>query len=217
MLENFLNTRGFDLSMVYWLFILIGVLLLYYFYIFRRDPVRNIPKNGIVSPANGKVIQIVKTSNLDDIEIKKGLIGKIKTICKEVAKECTIISIMMTPLNVHFQRAPIDGKILSIKYSPGKFMNAVTTQTLDTLENEKNEILIKKGNLKLKVIQIAGFACRRINCFVEKGQKITKGQKIGFIDLGSQVVLILPKSFKVKVKKGQKVIEGETIIAHGKN
>jgi len=95
-------------------------------------------------------------------------------------------------------------------------MNAVTTQTLDTLENEKNEILIQKGKTKIKVIQIAGLACRRINCFVKKNQSVKKGQKIGFIDLGSQVTLILPKHLKIKVKHGQTVIEGETVIANEK-
>ena len=122
----------------------------------------------------------------------------------------------MTPLDVHFQRSPIDGKVLYTNHVPGKFMNAVLNQSLVTLENEKNEILIQKNKLKIKVIQIAGVAARRINCYVKKGEKVKKGQKIGFIDLGSQVTIILPKHLPIKVKQGQKVIGGETIIAHEK-
>jgi len=202
---------------IVFIILIVAIPILFYLLIFKRDPKRIIPKgNSIVSPADGKIIQIIKTKDLDKIQINKGLVGKIKTLCNDVAKECTIISIMMTPLNVHYQRAPIDGKVIYTKHSSGTFINAVTNRSLKTLENEKNEILIQKDKLKLKVIQIAGFAARRIKCFVNKAEKIEKGQKIGFIDLGSQVSVILPKHLPIKVKAGQKVVGGETIIAHEK-
>ncbi|MDP7323494.1 MAG: phosphatidylserine decarboxylase [Candidatus Woesearchaeota archaeon] len=199
-------------------FIVIGALIVFYYFVFKRDPAVQTPQGkNIVSPTSGKVIAIISSNNLESIEIKKGMMGKIKTIASEVAKEYTIVSIMMTPLDVHFQYAPISGTIISTKHISGTFVNAVSTQSLDILENENNEILIKGSNYKIKVIQIAGFLARRINCYVSKNQKVDKGEKIGFIDLGSQVSLILPSSIKITVKKGQKVIGGQTIIANEKN
>jgi len=79
---------------------------------------------------------------------------------------------------------------------------------------EKNEIVIKNKKLKIRVIQIAGFLARRIFCYVKKNQNVNKGQKIGFISLGSQATLIIPaKKIKIIVKEGQKVKAGSTIIA----
>ena len=81
--------------------------------------------------------------------------------------------------------------------------------------NEKNEIIIKNEKVgKVKMIQIAGFLARRIICSINKNEKVNKGQRMGKIVLGSQVTLILPsKKIKLKIKKKQKVVGGETIIA----
>jgi len=190
--------------------ILILVIFLLNFY---RDPKRIIPEgNNLVSPADGKIIRILKIKT-DKTIINKGFLGKIETLTKDIAEECYVISIFMSPFDVHFNRAPIDGKIKSTKHENGKFFAAFDLKK--SLMNEKNEIVIKNKKLgKIKVIQIAGFLARRIICSVSKNEKVNKGQKIGKIVLGSQVTLILPsEKVNLKIRNKQKVFGGNTIIA----
>jgi len=200
------------------LVILFALCWIYYSWIFMRNPKRNTPEGSvIVSPANGKISKVVKVGkkNITNITIEKGLLGKIKTQTQDVGKPCTLINIVMNPLNVHFQRSPCDATILSIKHTPGKFLNAVTgAENLQAaLENEHTEILLQTKYGKMKIIQIAGFLCRRIETVAARGQKLKKGETLGVIKLGSQVTLMLPAKLKVRVREGQTVIDGETIIA----
>ena len=198
--------------------LMIGFFVFWRFY-FLRDPDRKIPEGkNIISPADGKVIKIVDLSSVDkngEIKIRKGLIGKIKTLVDDVDKKGYLITIMMNIQNVHIQRASVEGNVIDVKYSSGKFLNAVFGDSFENgLSNEKNEILIKNkiiGNVK--VIQIAGLLARRIECFVKKGQGVEKGERIGRINLGSQVSLILPKNVDIKIQEGQRVKAGSTIVA----
>jgi phosphatidylserine decarboxylase len=214
------------------LILVVVILIILFLLNFYRDPKRLIPKgNNIVSPADGKVIQILKIkSNMlrnskgifgtqksakqisSELKIKKGVVGKIQTLTKDIANECYLISIFMNVFDVHVNRAPIDGKIESIKYSKGEFFNA--SDLKKSLHNEKNEIIIQNKKIKIKAIQIAGFLARKIKCFVKSNQKINKGQKIGMIVLGSQVSLIIPAKVKLKIKIRDKVKAGSTIIAY---
>ena len=198
--------------MLYLILIIIIALVIASFLLnFYKDPKRRIPKgNNIVSPADGKIISIVDTAK-KTIKIKKGIIGKIKTSAKDVSKECYAISIFMSPLDAHINRAPIDGIVKSIKHTKGKFFKAYDLEK--SFENEKNEVIIENKRLKVKVIQIAGFLARRILCHVQLNQKVNKGQKIGMIALGSQATLIIPRGVDLKVKINDKVKAGETIIA----
>jgi len=197
------------------LVITIVILLLILFLLnFYRDPKRKIPGgNNIVSPADGKIINILKIKS-DKTIINKGFLGKIETLTKDIAKECYVISIFMSPFDVHVTRAPISGQVSSIKHEKGKYFAAFNPEK--SLMNEKNEIIIENKRIgKIKVIQIAGFLARRIICTINKNGKVNKGQRIGKIVLGSQVTLILPskKINKLKITKKQKVIGGNTIIA----
>ena len=208
----------------------IAILAIAFILNFYKDPKRDMPKgNNIVAPADGKIISVIDTSvnrtaisdsaqkssifdtSRNNIKIKKGLLGKIKTYAKDVAKECYVVSIFMSPFDAHYNRAPIGGKIKSINHTKGRFFKAYDLEK--SFENEKNEIVIQNKNLKIKVIQIAGFLARRIICQVKVNQKVNKGQKIGFIALGSQTTIILPKRLKLKVKADDKVKAGQTIIA----
>ena len=198
-----------------WLILGAVILLLTLFLInFYKDPKRGIPKgNNIVAPADGKIISIIDTSK-DEIRIKKGILGKIKTMTKDVAKECCVISIFMSPLDAHINRAPISGTIKSIKHTKGTFFKAYDLEK--SFENEKNEIIIqnKKLKIKIKIVQIAGFLARRIICNIKKNQKVNKGAKIGMIALGSLTTLIIPKGVELKIKLNDKVKAGSTIIAN---
>ncbi len=180
---------------------------------FYRDPKRSIPKgNNILSPADGRIIRIIDTSQ-ESVSFRKGLFGKVNTLTKDVADECYVISIFMSPLDVHYNRSPIDGTVRSIKHSKGKFFKAY--QFEKSMENEKNEILIENKKVKAKVIQIAGFLARRIKCYVKANQKVNKGEKIGMIALSSQTTLIIPKiaGLSLKAKTNDRVKAGETVIA----
>ena len=200
--------------MILWavaMILFIAILAIAFLLNFYKDPKRAIPKgNSIVAPADGMVISIIDTSK-SNIKIKKGLLGKIKAYTKNVAKQCHVVSIFMSPFDAHYNRAPIGGIIKSIKHTKGRFFKAYDLEK--SFGNEKNEIIIQNKNLKIKVIQIAGFLARRIICKVKVNQKVNKGQKIGFIALGSQTTIIFPKQLKLKVKAGDKVKAGQTIIA----
>ena len=200
--------------MILWtvaIILFIAILAIAFLLNFYKDPKRTIPKgNNIVAPADGRIISVIDTSK-NNIKIKKGLLGKIKTYTKDVAKQCYAVSIFMSPFDAHYNRAPIEGIIKSIKHTKGRFFKAYDLEK--SFENEKNEILIQNKQLKVKVIQIAGFLARRIMCHVKINQKVNKGQKIGFIALGSQTTIILPRNLKLKVKTGDKVKAGQTIIA----
>jgi len=220
--------------MMEWIIILVVViaaLIILFSLYFNRDPVRTIPPGkSIVSPADGVIIDIIdmldlnrkkleskipnsrnKVSRKPKIRIAKGIAGKIRTTASEVSDHCYIIVIFMNLHNVHVQRAPLGGKVTSIRHTNGKFLAANSLKA--TAENEKIEMLIKnRGIGTIKVIQIAGFLTRRIESFVKKGENLLKGQRIGRIKLGSQVVLIMP-DLPLNVKKGDKVTAGETVIA----
>jgi phosphatidylserine decarboxylase len=194
---------------------LIVLFVLFWRFIFLRDPERKIPQgNIIICPADGKINRIM---HLDEknFELRKGALGRFQTVSGDVAPRTIIISIVMTPLNVHVQRAPINGRVVDIRYVKGRFENAITGKI--AINNERNEILIQGEKIKVKVIQIAGAVARRIECFIIKDQLVKSGQRIGRINLGSQVSLILPAGIRLNVKEGQKVKAGETIIAEQLN
>ncbi|MEK6868212.1 MAG: phosphatidylserine decarboxylase [Nanoarchaeota archaeon] len=200
---------------------ILSIILALWKFVFLRNPTPNIPKGGnlILSPANGNVARIYKFSNgkTEIAEIaEKGFFGKIPLITKDVAKEGYIVLIRLHVYNIHWQRAPIAGTIESTTYTKGKFLNAVNDvyNMQCFFENERNEIIIK-GKITCKVIQIAGYLARRIECFVKRGDKVNTGDTIGLINLGSQTALIIPK-IRLQVKEGDVLQVGETVIGEMK-
>ena len=126
-----------------WLTFIIAVILPLILFLlnFYRDPKRKIPKgSNIVAPADGKIISIIYTSD-KIIKARKGSFGKIKTLAKDVARQCYVISIFMSPLDVHINRSPIQGTVKSAKHTKGTFFKAYDLEK--SLENEKNEIIIQ--------------------------------------------------------------------------
>ena len=156
---------------------------------FFRDPKREISRNDnhIISPADGTVLEVSEH-------------GGAKTI-----------RIFLSVFNVHLQRAPVSGTIKNVEYKPGKFLPAMKPEA--HVENEQNIITMEtpKGNYVVK--QIAGILARRVISWVKAGDSVALGQKIGFIKFGSQVDLTLPASADVKVKTGDKVRGGLTVLA----
>ena len=203
------------LTVMFLVLLLLVLCFLFYKFVFLRDPKRNVPPgNNIVAPADGRIIKILKLNKINGIEVRKGLVGKIRALVPINCKEGYLITIMMNLFDVHVQRSPVGGVVLNIKHYDGRFNNAVYGDKFENgLVNEKNEITIKNDEIgRINVVQIAGFVARRIECFVKEKQKINKGQKLGRIIMGSQVSLILPKKVKLQVKAGDKVKAGESIL-----
>ncbi len=161
------------------------------FLLFFRDPDRIIGK-GIVSPADGRIQEIIE---IDD---------------KDVGS-CFRITIFMNLYDVHVNRIPIDGRIIYIKHYPGSHTPAFRK------ESERNErIVIKIDTVigMIKIIQIAGIIARRIKPYIKVGDKLEKGSRIGIIKLGSRVDLYLPRDkIVLKVKKSDRVKAGVDSIA----
>ena len=164
---------------------------------FFRDPERPIPEepNIIVSPADGKVVEIIKESDplLPNENYKR-------------------ISVFLNVLNVHVNRVPIAGKIEAVRYNKGKFLNAANHKA--SLDNEQNTILLDNGSTKILVKQIAGLIARRIVCWAKKDDDYQLGQRFGLIRFGSRTDIFVPEGTTIKVKEGDIVSGGSSIIGH---
>jgi phosphatidylserine decarboxylase len=172
----------------------LGLLFTLYFF---RDPRRVPPaaEDLIVSPADGTIV-----------EISKGAEGSF-------LKENTVkIGIFLSVFNVHVNRAPCAGVVRSIKYTPGRFVDA-RKPDCGTV-NEQNAIHID-GKVPVVVTQIAGAIARRIVCAIRENEPIEKGQKIGMIKFGSRTDLYIPESrlAELQIQLGEKVKGGETVLA----
>lgn len=175
---------------------------------FFRDPNRNVPqgKDIIVAAADGRVLkgQIDKIEIIDhDQHLMKHILDK--------GQKGIRVSTFMSPFDVHVNRVPVSGKVIDAIYCPGKFKIAMGDIGK---ENEKNLIVIESKFGKIGVIQIAGFVARRIVQYVNVGDNVEIGERLGMIRFGSRVDIILPfNNFKLLVKEGDKPKAAETIIA----
>ncbi|MBP2030271.1 phosphatidylserine decarboxylase [Methanohalophilus levihalophilus] len=159
-----------------------------FFIIFFRDPVRDVKvcKNCILSPADGKVVDI------------RG-----NTIC-----------IFMNVHNVHVNRAPFNGTIVSVEHKNGSLLPAFSK---DSWRNERTEIAMSTAIGDIKVTQIAGMLARRIVSYVKEGDEVIQGQRIGMIRLGSRVDVTVPDDFEISRKIGDKVLAGQSRLAIAKD
>jgi phosphatidylserine decarboxylase len=175
---------------------------------FFRDPERKIPqdKGLVVAPADGKILK----GRIDRIETVHYDDPLMKDILDEGQKGMRI-STFMSPFDVHVNRVPISGMVLKTKYYPGKFKIAMgNVQT----ENEKNLIVIGSEYGRVGVIQIAGFVARRIVQYVDVGDWVQTGERLGMIKFGSRVDVIVPQeNTEILISEGERSTAGETIIA----
>jgi phosphatidylserine decarboxylase len=180
------------------LFALWGVFALFVLYFFR-DPTPRVPteRNLVLSPAHGK-IDIIDTCNEPQF----------------MGGQCQRISMFLSVLDVHVQNAPVSGRVAYFKYTEGQFVNAMKTECAEFNENvliglESSEPRGVKVGLRL----IAGVLARRIVPWVETGDEITRGERISLIQFGSRCDVYLPTSAQIKIKLGDKVVGGETVLA----
>jgi phosphatidylserine decarboxylase len=174
------------------LLVVISLLLLYFF----RDPERHPPAGDglFVAPADGQVMTI---RQVEEPIFLQGLAVQ--------------ISIFMSVLNVHVNRAPIAGEVAFRQYRAGRFLPAYRPEA--STENESNLLGLIKGETRVLIKQIAGILARRIVCWSSIGERLARGQRFGLIKFGSRVELFLPPDVEVLVTIGDRVRAGETVLA----
>ncbi|MEG6615568.1 phosphatidylserine decarboxylase family protein [Peptococcaceae bacterium 1198_IL3148] len=171
-----------------------GILLIFVAFFFR-NPNRVIPSEEdlIISPADGTIMTIDEVLENDYIK------GK-----------ALRVSIFLSVFNVHINRSPVVGEVEYRSYRPGKFLPAFKSHASEI--NEKSFIGIKTGKWRVMVTQVTGFIARRIVCWVDVGDQLERGERFGLIKFGSCTELFLPLQTELRVKAGDKVRGGETII-----
>lgn len=172
-----------------WLFAGIFAFIALFMTYFFRDPYRESPKGEglILAAADGTVTLI------DDDERGK------------------LVSVFMSPLDVHINRSPIAGSVVRAEYIPGK-KNPATSNNA-SLTNERNTLTIESEGLSVRCTQIAGIMARRIVCWAREGDELEQGEKFGLIKFSSRTDVLMPANVEIQVKIGDHVKGGETIIA----
>ncbi len=170
---------------------LLTLFMLYFF----RDPERAVPtgRDVFVAPADGKIILI-----RDVLE------------SKYLGVDAKQVSIFMSPANVHVNRAPCDGKVKNVMHNEGSYFAAYTDEA--SLRNENIEMVMETQYGDILVRQVAGFLARRAVCRKKIGDTLRRGERYGVIKFSSRVDIYLPKDSEIRVKIGDKVKAGETII-----
>jgi len=176
-------------SLILWL---ITLFILQFF----RDPPRDIPQGEglVLCPADGRVLLVGKTTDpYRNVEALK-------------------ISVFMNVFNVHSNRSPVDAVVKDVLYAKGLFVNASFDKA--SSDNERNALLLKlDSGVEISCVQIAGLIARRILCYVKPGDRVSRGQRYGFIRFGSRVDLYLPPDTKPRVAIGDKVKASATVLA----
>lgn len=186
-------------------------------YRFWRTPDRKVKaiEGEIVSPADGNVIYIKEVKAGDTpISIKNGLEAKLTEIADTelLDQDGWLVGINMTPFDVHKNCAPVSGNIILNKHIKGEFLSLKHPKAL--IRNERNTLVIKTNqNEHFGIIQTASKLVKRIDSYVNEKDTIKQGDWFGMIRFGSQVDIILPKSYKIKLELGQQVYAKKTIIA----
>jgi phosphatidylserine decarboxylase len=163
---------------------------------FFRDPNRRTPSDpgAVISPADGRVLVA------GDAEPAAAPAGSWKQI-----------SIFLSPLNVHINRIPFGGRVTRVHYQPGRFLAAYNPDSARV--NERNEVWIDHGGATLVVRQVVGVLARRLVCRVAPGDTVLAGQRYGLMKFGSRIDLYLPPHCALKVRVGDRVRSGETVVA----
>jgi phosphatidylserine decarboxylase len=163
---------------------------------FFRDPPRTVPADprAVLSPADGRVVVVERA---EDPYLKR---------------EALKVSVFMNVFNAHSNRSPVDGEVRDAWYFPGKFVNADLAKA--SLENERNALWIRTPDgADVTCVQVAGLIARRILCYAKPGQRLSRGERYGFIRFGSRVDVYLPLAAVPRAAVGDKVYATETVLA----
>ncbi len=163
---------------------------------FFRDPPRegSTAPNAVLSPADGRIVMI---GEVDDPYAERRALK---------------ISVFMNVFNVHSNRSPVDGSVQKVEYFPGKFFNAALDKA--SLENERNAMVMHTSDGHVvTAVQVAGLVAKRILCYAQPSQTLSRGQRYGFIRFGSRVDVYLPIGSSPRVAIGDKVSATTTVLA----
>jgi phosphatidylserine decarboxylase len=171
-------------------FLVLAALVLNFF----RDPHRDVPQapGVIVSPADGRIVQVIDETH-DGRPVRR-------------------LSIFMSPLDVHVNRAPIAGVIESVSYRKGTFSIAAKDEA--SIQNEQNVFTLAGEQGKVIVKQIAGAVARRIVFWKRVGDRLARGERVGLIKFGSRVDVLFAPGIELRVKVGDRVRAGSTILGN---
>ena len=199
---GFLAATGVAYFIAPWAAAIPFALALFMAYFFR-DPEREIPGGDdiIVSPADGKVI------------LREDLVegsSRLFPALLEGSGQVVEVSIFMSPLDVHVNRAPCDGTVGSVIHTPGRFLSAFKHEA--SAENENIAMVLDTKYGKVLVRQVAGFLARRAVCRVNPGDRLDRGVRYGLIKFSSRVDIYLPKGTLLTVKPGDRVKAGESVL-----
>jgi phosphatidylserine decarboxylase len=174
-----------------WVLLAIAAFVAYFF----RDPERSIPTTPglLLAPADGKVVAVSPQ------------------VTSPAPPSGTVVSVFLSVLDVHINRAPMAGLVEDVHYQPGKFVPAFRADA--SVINEQNSVTFRDGSTRVVVKQIAGILARRIVCRVKTGDQVSAGERFGLIRFGSRVDILIPPDFTVHVHLGQRIRGGESVIA----
>jgi phosphatidylserine decarboxylase len=188
-------------GLVFWsLLVWIGVLGALFCAFFFRDPDRVTPTAPglVVAPADGRIVAVSEASPPPELGMAETPVWR--------------VGIFLSVLDVHINRAPVDGRVVRIAYRPGRFLSAGDPTAAEA--NERNSLAIEmEDGRQLAVVQIAGQIARRIECAVREREVVRAGQRFGLIRFGSRVDLYLPAGVAPRVIEGQRMVGGETVVA----
>lgn len=172
-------------------FVLIAAFFAYFF----RDPERAIPSGDglVVSPADGRVMIAGPSDG------RWSPPGQWKQV-----------AIFLSPMDVHMNRTPVEGRVTRVEYRRGKFLPAYRDAAND---NELNEVWVDRGGQPVIFRQVVGILARRIVCRVHEGEQLERGQRIGLMKFGSRMDVFLPMEAELLVNVGEHVVGGETVLA----
>lgn len=194
---------GFNYAIAYfgieWLNTITHISSIIFFFLilqFFRNPIRKVTalENEVVAPADGKVVVIEEVEETEYFKDKR-----------------LQVSIFMSPINVHVNRYPINGKVQYAKYHPGKYL--VAWHPKSSTKNERTTVVVENDKIAVLFRQIAGALARRIVMYSKENDVANKGEDFGFIKFGSRVDLFFPLGTKIEVELNQAVKGNKTIIA----
>jgi len=163
---------------------------------FFRNPPRRVPDgpNLIVSPGDGRVLAVAEEEEPRFLKAR-----------------AVRVSVFLSPLNVHINRTPCEGRVKTVAYAPGEFL--VASRPEATLRNEQTAVLLETdAGCRILCVQVAGYVARRIVCWLSEGERVERGERYGLIRFGSRMDLFLPLGTRMRVKAGERVTGGESII-----